>query len=906
MRKNSLVLALVATAPAMAEHKPFVMVPLPAPEGYTVVAGHVKDLSGFGDACGFYEDGDGDFLPFFFDADAGPLGVTRILPLPTGDYQGQALGLNDADSGSAFGGMPHVVGYVENASGVREAVHWIFNTTTQQYELNFVGDCAIGGWTLWQTDSLAEEVVKTIIEAPIDRVITGWRMDGTGGGPRLFRYNLNYDSTPDDIERTSLSFPTAAYDLNAERTLGGFKVASGDLKSFWWSEDGTSGVNYDSPQPGQYEPGAILAMNWVTNDANPNVSEYSDLVGWVLDGTRRYPAVWEHLDNGSYALLRLVIADGGGMLQTSAVARDVNDHDNLEVVISLSDVEDDADSGGWLWHKVGDPNDPNGEVATLYKLDHLVQPPATASGAIVHRATTINDHLWIGGSFKADANARPMPCLLIPHNVDNNRTPTGLPRPDFRDLKVPTYNPYTDPRDDDFDHKGDSNPNWIPDDFEGLRVGMFPAIFGPQGTQLENQVNHMRAIRIHLDQNEMHAIVHNGKDVRQIFENGLSAFGVDGRKELIVTIRTKRKDDPNDPNDPDNADYIPPDSPGYTGEITREQYLEDLATFARRYARCIDYIALGNEFLSGPGQFYLEPGDLTGCAGWTGGLLRDVDGACFEDACGVVFDWMREQVNVARHASALGGRPLRFITPALHVETLFNGYGGDPDSGCYDVGDPNCDPADRHAFIVDCLASFANDAAAAVDLHLHYQEAAEIGVYPGYLVDPNAGWEVPELVTCLEWSPIPTGGWLAANNEQGLRYFDPTGRPCPDDPWDTWVDNWAAGVFGQGGYDLPGDASYLNGLGFLHMCYGNFGQNNDIDVDNGVYPDVFDVTAVRANKVLDNTIDCIYLSNQFTDKFTKVRERLESAGQTYSNTLGPDWRVHDAADLEACGCDTGN
>src|SRR5690606_20095681 len=200
-----------------------------------------------------------------------------------------------------------------------EAVHWIFNTTTQQYELNFVGDCAIGGWTLWQTDSLAEEVVKTIIEAPIDRVITGWRMDGTGGGPRLFRYNLNYDSTPDDIERTSLSFPTAAYDLNAERTLGGFKVASGDLKSFWWSEDGTSGVNYDSPQPGQYEPGAILAMNWVTNDANPNVSEYSDLVGWVLDGTRRYPAVWEHLDNGSYAVLRLVIADGGGMLQTSAV-----------------------------------------------------------------------------------------------------------------------------------------------------------------------------------------------------------------------------------------------------------------------------------------------------------------------------------------------------------------------------------------------------------------------------------------------------------------------------------------------------------------------------------------------------------------------------------------------------------
>src|SRR5690606_10282435 len=147
--------------------------------------------------------------------------------------------------------------------------------------------------------------------------------------------------------------------------------------------------------------------------------------------------------------------------------------------------------------------------------------------------------------------------------------------------------------------------------------------------------------------------------------------------------------------------------------------------------------------------------DLPNCNGWTGGLLRDVDGACFEDACGVVFGWMREQVNVARHASALGGRPLRFITPALHVETLRAGYGGDPDSGCYDVGDPDCDPADRHAFIVDCLASFANEVGAAVDLHLHYIDANEIGVYPGYLVDPNAGWEVPELVTSLEWSPIP-------------------------------------------------------------------------------------------------------------------------------------------------------
>src|SRR5690606_33676045 len=154
-----------------------------------------------------------------------------------------------------------------------------------------------------------------------------------------------------------------------------------------------------------------------------------------------------------------------------------------------------------------------------------------------------------------------------------------------------------------------------------------------------------------------------------------------------------------------------------------------------------------------------------------------------------------------------------------------------------------------------------------------YQDADEIGVYPGYLVDPNAGWEVPELVTCLEWGSIPTGACLQPNNMAGLKYFDSTGRPSPHDPSDTWPDYWSQTVaFPPTGYDPPGDASYLNGLGFLHMCYGNFGQNNDIDVDNGVYPDVFDITAVRASKVLDNTLNCTYLSNQFTDKFTKVRE----------------------------------
>src|SRR5690606_5611664 len=103
------------------------------------------------------------------------------------------------------------------------------------------------------------------------------------------------------------------------------------------------------------------------------------------------------------------------------------------------------------------------------------------------------------------------------------------------------------------------------------------------------------------------------------FQLAVEVYGETGgatgeKKEIIAMIRSQ--------DTTDSGRDVLPSNPS--------AWLSDLALFAERYARCIDYIQFGNEFFSGPGQYYLDSGDL-GCSGWSGGYLKDITTrACLE------------------------------------------------------------------------------------------------------------------------------------------------------------------------------------------------------------------------------------------------------------------------------------
>src|SRR5690606_15078448 len=119
---------------------------------------------------------------------------------------------------------------------------------------------------------------------------------------------------------------------------------------------------------------------------------------------------------------------------------------------------------------------------------------------------------------------------------------------------------------------------------------------------------------------------------------------------------------------------------------------------------------------------------------WQGGLIAVVPDGCYEEACAEVFGWFGELEEAALCASALAGRPLRFVTPAIHPGTIGAGLSSNP-QGPFD---PEDDPENRAALAMNCVIDFGNARGAAVDMHMHYDDRFLVDELKGidYLVDP--------------------------------------------------------------------------------------------------------------------------------------------------------------------------
>ena len=459
-------------------------------------------------------------------------------------------------------------------------------------------------------------------------------------------------------------------------------------------------------------------------------------------------------------------------------------------------------------------------------------------------AWDINDAGEICGVAHLDDETVPrLPFKIVPYDTDNNETP------DFREIIL---NPSLD-----------ENDNWLLDHSESMRAGMYAVTSTPHNNKVQD-VAKMTVVRMHSDYTDIGNILTSQSQACAAWQAALSYLGGHDNenhqgKEIVLMIRDKK---------PGATEYDAIPSPA--GQTAR---LDGLRCFLRKYARDIDYIQFGNEIFGGPGEYYVDFGECEG-------PISELDAACFEEACTLIFEWMKKQATTALEASALAGRPLQIITPAVSYGMVNSGYGGDV-NGSLEVN------ANRNAFAVQCAVDFGNRNQAAVDIHLHYRDPSQRSdAYDGIdsLLEGNSQslpiWDVPFAITALEWSPVPQPSWLTNNGGQhgnALRnYFEEEPDPPLDMTWEEYVDsNWAVPLFGQGKtIDVLIDEDLVAFDGLLrHACYGEFQQGNIENLAN------WDVTAVRAQHVFSGGEPWMLETNY--EKLTNVAKGLAASGAGY-------------------------
>ncbi len=472
----------------------------------------------------------------------------------------------------------------------------------------------------------------------------------------------------------------------------------------------------------------------------------------------------------------------------------------------------------------------------------------------------INDPGWIAGKTKryvGETTTVDVVILLVPFDRNNDGTP------DYREIIE--------------DPELDGDGNWVLDSQTKMRVGMYAVTRRPHENLVQDVAN-MTVVRMHSNYSVLASILNDSQECAT-WRSALSYLGGHDNenhqgKEIVVMIRTPWPTD-------EDFDYIP-------DAQTQEAMLADLRCFVSKYCRDIDYIQFGNEIFGGPGEYYV---DLGGCTG----TMRELSNTCFVPACEAVFEWMQRQADAVREASALAGRPLQIITPAIYQGLVNSGWSGS-------IEPPFTTDADRNAFAVQCTVAFGNRNGAAVDIHLHYNNPEErSGVFTALdrLLEGNSGeqeniWDPPFAITALEWSPVPTTTW-AGNNRNDLIDYTKDIPGNIETTWEQFIDGWAEDTFTDRTMEdlIDDDLAAFDGL-LRHACFGRFQQGNKEN------PDQWDVTVVRAQHVYSGDEPWMLETNY--EKLTNVAKGLAASGASYIPYSGFDPHPNEPFN-GSCGCD---
>jgi len=474
--------------------------------------------------------------------------------------------------------------------------------------------------------------------------------------------------------------------------------------------------------------------------------------------------------------------------------------------------------------------------------------------------TAINDQGWIAGKTGRYIDSQTqvqMVLLLVPFDRDNEGTP------DYREIIA--------------DPELDTDEDWVLDTTTKMRVGMY-AIDATGGTdQLVQDVANITAVRLHANYNIINLILDSQTPCTN-WRDALSYLGGHDNenhqgKEIILMIRTPWPTD-------DSLDYIP-------DAQTQAAMLADLRCFVSKYCRDIDAIQFGNEIFGGPGEYYVDLG------GECVDRLRLLPADCFAAGCEAVFEWMQKQADAVHEASALAGRPLQMITPAISWGQVNTGYSGN-------VGGDLSIAANRDAFATQCAVAFGNRNGAAVDIHLHYNDSGErSAVFTALdrLLEGNSGqqtdfWDPPFAITALVWSPFPPQTWVNGN-QNTINAFLGSDPEAIETTWEQFIDVWAFDEFNLVMEDIiDADLAAFDGL-LRHACYGEYQQG-------GGTLDRWDMTVVRASRVYSPDLPWMLETN--LERLTNVAKGLAVSGAGYIPYTGFDPHPNEPFDGD-CGCD---
>jgi len=785
-----------------------------------------------------------------------PFVVVRI-PMPSGDYTtGEVMGLNQAG----------------------QTVGWMWDDAEGQ-EHPFFFDPQ-NGVTMLERPTGTDSGIAYAISDADPPVIVGSLFDTTESIDRAASWEEDGDFI--DFYYDSET-PSAAYGMNASATVIGMYKDPDEPHSFVIEADETEwnpayttysaaqAINASGEVVGWHMvSGDSHAYSWVSNtttDIHPegwdesganSINQYGDIAGWVIDDPDGpIPAYW--YNTGSF----YSFATPFPALGAESMVCGINSHG--EMAVTRTDAP-----GAVIW-QVYESADVSFNLSGM-----ALMPDSTGQ---IASARAINDNLWIGGSYKATSGSDPVPCLIIPYDVDNDGNP------DYREIVN--------------EDEADANGNWLIDWAEtSATVGMRSGLHGPgydgAATKMD-QVSGVQIIRqrinvkprgalgpespeelIYVDQ----VIIADTSECSQCEDltDDLNAWGAgsdppgsDDQREIILFVRSLFGDEEGwddydglpDPSDPD----------------IKTEALEDLHTFAYRFAHCIDYLQWGNESFGGAGQYKFRDDELgTGCT-WSGpaktfGQLGS--NTCRQVAADKVITWIEEQMWAALEGSALAGRPLRMVGPGIPSSIVRGGY--------------SCGTEPAFCSLVTEVSDLCNRSQMCFSLHAHYEAVADVLETVQKLTGTGSytspPWDVPIYRVATEWGPRTDFDhiWWTNNDdakqiEYDKYFFGESPQDDPEDPWETFVADWEDGQF-SGSLGLGTVLGYFSDAAFTAVCYGPSIQYDPGSPSNR---NPFNIAALRATELRGGS-DVFILDD---DRFTPLKGALQTEVSNGSYNLDP-------------------
>lgn len=634
--------------------------------------------------------------------------------------------------------------------------------------------------------------------------------------------------------------------------VGTANDSSGDAKPVTWEVVNSvpqSPTNLFPPVPpyDDYEGRATaVTVSPINNEDEPTIVGYRDNAGsltgymWVADG------------NGSWTI---------DTIPDMTLPFDVNDSE---------EVVGQGPGGQWdprIYSLSADETYDLSALVQTWFVDRQVDPDQ-------FEVTAINNSGLIAGTGKLQGAApgAHVVCFVVPYDCNND----GVS--DFRERLLEPGDPMIPGND------------WLLADCKKLRPGLHAPGAATNANVAQN-VNNVSVVRFMNRMDDLEAAVCDTQacNLTSIdftrwganFVDELTTY-TDMQKEIIITIRSAENMESND--------RLP-------ANPTEEQdWLDTIEAYAGKFARCIDYVQTGNEIFAEDGGYYLTDFDC-GATTYTG-LLKNIDGDCFAAACTAVIDWHTQQAEAALRGSALAGRPLLIIAGGTAYETATKVAAGDADST--DLDNLN----NRAAFGYRCIVDFANEINAMVDVHFHFSDSTEADTVAADMKTPPGSTNVPqaEFITALEYGPVPSPEWWAANRDNTDKFVDTTNNNMPTGIkyWDEGgasTEEWleAKETSGSGYHDsnasLPSGFlvtgfSTLDSNGYRHVCYGPTRQEGSLAK--------FWIAAIHPSAITETSLD--------PNKLTRWKSRYETAAQSYITALGA-WEPHpDECTVDCTSC----